>query len=349
LPVYIQQIATALPTHRYDAEQITRFLITSAQTEEAARKVKLVARKSGIQSRYSVLNDFNFPNERALFNGHNPKVEERMRTYQREALPLTMQAIRKLEGLRPAEITHVITVSCTGLSAPGLELQIAQELELDQNCARHAVNFIGCHGAFHALKMARQMALADSQARILIVSVELCSLHFQPSEDDDSILANALFGDGAAACIVSSENPTGIAIQMDGFSQRFFPNDSQLMAWNIHSDGFLLKLSSYVPKVLELGIADIFEHEGRPDSSTSWAVHPGGKNILEAVETGLKLDKGSLDASRQVLEEVGNLSSATILFVLKKLMESAVSDRNLQALGFGPGITIEHLYGKIRV
>lgn len=348
MPVFLNEISTALPSHRYDAEEITRFLISSADNEAASRKVSIVARKSGIKSRYSVLDDFRLPTDRRLFNGHNPKVEERMHIYQQEALPLAMRALEQLRHLETEKITHVITVSCTGMSAPGIELQIAHRLNLDQECAKHAVNFVGCHGAFHALKMARQMVLADSKSHVLIVSVELCSLHFQPSEDDDSILANALFGDGAAAVLLSSEPLGNKNIELDGFTQRYFPEQEQLMAWNIHSDGFLLKLSSYVPRVLEAGIHQLFDADFKDNEQTAWAVHPGGKNILDAVEKGLHLSSEKLDSSRKVLSQVGNLSSATILFVLEEILAQTQQDRPINALGFGPGITIEHFHGTIR-
>ena len=308
--------------------------------------MNIVARKSGIIHRYSVLEDFQPSDRRSLFNGHNPKVEERMQVYQREALPLAMKAIEQLRLPNIETITHLISVSCTGLSAPGLELQIAQELGLEQHCARHAVNFIGCHGAFHALKMAQQMVAAKPQSRVLIVSVELCSLHFQPSDDDDSILANALFGDGAAACLVSSQN-TRPSIELEQFSQFFFPEEDRHMAWNVHSEGFLLRLSSYVPSVIEKAIPSLFSGNSEIDPEGLWAVHPGGKNILEAVEHALELPGEKLEASRKTLREVGNLSSATVLFVLKELLENSTGSKPVNALGFGPGITIEHFSGKL--
>lgn len=321
------------------------FLQESAKTDVAARKMGAVLRASGINQRYSVLDDFFENSSNSLFNGHNPKVEERMAAYQNHALPLALQAINQLD-FNPDHITHLITVSCTGMMAPGIEVQLAQKLDLPQSCARHAINFVGCHGAFHALKLADQFVHANRKAKVLIVAVELCSLHFQPSDSDDSILANALFGDGAAACIVSGEKTSGSNILLDQFSQHLFPSSSDMMAWNIHSDGFLLKLSSYVPDILNDGLNEVFTEKDTNDSDL-WAIHPGGKNILEAVAKSQNLDFDQMRPSETVLSEVGNLSSATILFVLKELLRNATHGQNLNALGFGPGLTVERFKGKI--
>jgi predicted naringenin-chalcone synthase len=316
--------------------EIVAFLSTHAENQTAARKAKVVAQKSGIDARYSVLKDFHPDAEPELFQGPIPLVEKRMEVYQREALPLAIKAINGLQ-YDPSTITHIITVSCTGMTAPGLELQLAQALKLPPSSTKLAVNFVGCHGAFHALKMAHALLSQNENNRILVVSVELCSLHYQPSSNDDTILANVLFGDGAAACLLGTEQ-TSNAIELNSFDQTLLPDEDGLMAWNIHSNGFLLRLSSYVPKAIEEGMGHVkLLTQGIP---THWAVHPGGKNIIEAVAQQLELDDIDLDASYQVLREVGNLSSATILFVLKRLLDSDKTGP-LMALGFGPGLSIE--------
>ena len=342
MAAYIQKIATALPNHRYGMQEIVSFLTEHAVTSNAKRKAKIVVQKSGIEHRFSVLGDFRHSASPALFNGHVPLVEQRMRIYQQEALPLAMQAIEKLD-LDAKRITHIITVSCTGMTAPGLELQLAKALGLNHNAAKHAVNFVGCHGAFHALKMANAFLSQDSNHKVLVVSVELCSLHYQPSNDDDSILANVLFGDGAAACLLGTTRCKH-SIEMKDFEQQIIPDDDGLMAWNIHSNGFLLKLSSYVPKAIEAGLNGILDNSSQ--KATHWAVHPGGKNILEAVRHQLHLGQEDLHDSFDVLRQVGNLSSATILFVLQRMLERKKVGA-LTALGFGPGLSLEIMHAEL--
>lgn len=343
MPVHIQQIATALPPNRFEMDEVVAFLSSHATDNLAARKVKVLAQKSGIITRYAVIEDFREGAQKTLYKSAQPAVEDRMSVYQNHALPLALKAVHQLE-FNPSSITHVITVSCTGMSAPGLELELAESLKLNRNCVKHAVNFIGCHGVFHALKIANSYAISEPEAKVLIVSVELCSLHYQPTDDDDSILSNVLFGDGAAACIVSSATPKGRAIKLDKFEQLHLPDNSSLMAWNISSNGFLLKLSSYVPKAISHGIPALFnEKERLPEL---WAVHPGGKSILEALRGALSLSEESLQTSEETLSEVGNLSSATILFVLEKHLKSSRKG-SLLALGFGPGLTIEKLHAQL--
>lgn len=342
MAAYIQKIATALPQHRYGMQEIVSFLTENAATSNAKRKARIVAQKSGIEHRFSVLEDFRTASNPALFNGHVPLVEQRMRVYQDQALPLAMKAIEKLD-VDPKRITHIITVSCTGMTAPGLELQLAKALGLNHNAAKHAVNFVGCHGAFHGLKMANAFLAQDARHSVLLVSVELCSLHYQPSNDDDSILANVLFGDGAAACLLGTTRSKR-SIEMKGFEQQIIPDDDGLMAWNIHSSGFLLKLSSYVPKAIETGINRLLDPKS--SKASHWAVHPGGKNILEAVMHQLQLSQEALHDSFEVLRQVGNLSSATILFVLQRMLESDKVGA-LTALGFGPGLSLEIMHAEL--
>ncbi|MEX2596437.1 MAG: type III polyketide synthase [Salibacteraceae bacterium] len=344
VPVYINNIATANPDHKYDLEEIATFLKQSAINETAKRKVNIIAKKSGINHRYSVIDDFRLPQNPVLFNGVSPLVEKRMRVYQLHAMPLALKALKKLK-FQADEITHIITVSCTGMSSPGLELQLTKALDLNPDCTKLAVNFIGCHGVFHALKHAKSFVDQDRSAKVLIVSVELCSIHYQPSDDDDSILANVLFGDGSAACIVSGEPTMGSVLRIDGFKQHYLPDQSEMMAWNIHSSGFLLKLSAYVPKAIFQGIGFLFNLN--EENAKTWAIHPGGKNIIDAVEKGLKLNDEQTLASRETLAEVGNLSSASILFVLHKLMQQNRKEETLCALGFGPGLTIEKMNGEL--
>lgn len=348
MPVYINHIATALPDHKYQVDEISSFLAKTAKNSISGRKAKIVAAKSGIKTRHSVLTDFRAGAPKALFVTAIPTVEARLDQYNMHALPLALKAIDQFNEFDPSAITHIITVSCTGMSAPGLELRLTEALKLRSSCAKHAVNFIGCHGVFHALKIAKSIIEADPFAEALIVSVELCSLHFQPTDDDNSILANVLFGDGAAAALVSGSKKNKRSIELIDFQQEFIPSNYKMMAWNIHSSGFLLNLSSYVPQAIEQGVSSLFNNSFRSDNDL-WAIHPGGKNILDAVESALKLTPQQMKASRYVLRDNGNMSSAAILFVLKKLLYESENSAPLFSLGFGPSLTIEKLTGKIHV
>lgn len=273
-----------------------------------------------------------------------------MKIFAKHAPALALEAISDClsqSKVKKREITHLITVSCTGMSAPGLEISLSTALGLPDDVVKLAVNFMGCYGVFHALKMARYIIGADPTAKVLIASVELCSIHFQACHDDDNLLANALFGDGSAACMVTNK---GGLLELDRFYQKTIPDRAADMAWEIDSKGFLLKLSSYVPKAVGAGITEAFQHlPGLSEirfKDPVYAIHPGGKNILAAVASALAVPVCSLAASYAALAEHGNLSSATILFVLKKLSETG-KGRPLFAAGFGPGLTMEMFTGKI--
>ena len=349
MPVYINQITTAVPSHKYLAEEISLFLANTAVNPTAQRKARIVSSKSGIESRYSVLEDFRNNSDKTLFKTPVPSIESRLEQYNFHSLPLALDAINQLDGFRASDITHILTVSCTGMSAPGLELWLSRALKLNSTCAKHAINFIGCHGAFHAMKIAHSIIKADSNSNVLIVSVELCSLHFQPSDDDDSILANVLFGDGAAAMLLSAKNNTDKpTIELIDFEQQFIPSDNSMMAWNIDSKGFLLRLSSYVPQAIKEGVLSLYQ-TSKPSDKDLWAIHPGGKNILDSVESALDLSEAQMNPSRHVLKHYGNMSSATIVFVLKEILGQAKETSILHSLGFGPGLTIEKLKAKIHV
>ncbi len=348
MPVFINQITTALPDNTYRVEEISEFLAKTAKNISSGRKAKIVASKSGIETRHSVLADFKTDAAKELFNTPIPSIEDRLQQFQKHALPLALRAIGTFKHFDPAAITHIITVSCTGMSAPGLELRLSEKLKLRSSCVKHAINFIGCHGVFHAMKFAKSFVEADENAHVLIVSVELCSLHFQPSDDNDSILANVLFSDGAAAALISGSKKDDRSIELHQFEQEFIPSDDKMMAWNIHSKGFLLKLSSYVPQAIEHEVSTLFKNVKQGDADL-WAIHPGGKSILNAIENSLQLTESQMTPSRSTLQYHGNMSSATIMFVLKKLLDETLVSAPLYGLGFGPGLTIEKMTATLHV
>jgi predicted naringenin-chalcone synthase len=280
-----------------------------------------------------------------------------MRRYQPAALDLAHRAsLLALEdaGIEASAITHLITVSCTGFGAPGFDLALIASLPLAMDVARTHVGFMGCHGAFNGLRVARAFVEADPTACVLLCAVELCSLHLQEGWNPDHIVANALFADGAGAVVAvgteGGEDP-GISasgkggLQLVASSSTVLPGTEDLMGWFIEDHGFSMVLSSQVPNRIAAHLRPWLDHwlagQGLalPEVET-WAVHPGGPRILAAVLESAGLQPAQIDLSTEVLSQFGNMSSATILFILERLRTTAGQGPCL-ALGFGPGLTVE--------
>lgn len=347
-------IGTANPAHCHQQNDIMRFMLDANNPDEKNRKLlPILYHRSGIETRYSVFSDFSLARGQWDFFGDNytmPSLEKRMALYNQEAVKLSVSAIENcLETAKNAtdiqEITHLITVTCTGLSAPGLDIQLVQALNLSPNIVRTSVNFMGCYAALHALKIADAFCRADSSAKVLVVCTELCTLHFQKSNDVDAILSSTLFADGSAACLISGEKDAK-GLEIKQFYSQIALSGQADMAWQLSSTGFLMTLSSHVPKLIKQEIKNLLENSLQKlglntENITDWAIHPGGKNILEAVATSLELASDALTESYEVLRNYGNMSSPTILFVLKKMLEDTAKKGNIFAIAFGPGITME--------
>lgn len=328
-----------------------------------SRKLSFLYHHSGIQTRYSVLADFSLPPEQWSFlpaNGQDAllPVDERMAVYKREALPLSLQAIENcIKGLLPVtELTHLITVSCTGMSAPGLDLEIIEALQLSPGIFRTSVNFMGCYAAIHALKLGKMICDTDAQAKVLIVSTELCTLHFQQHYTPDNAASGLLFADGSAAVLMGNIKSRRRAIALEGFCANVTFKGKQDMAWGISSKGFLMRLSSYVPYLIEEDISELVQEalqksNVRREEVRYWCVHPGGRKILDTIEQQLQLDKDALQYARHVLQRYGNMSSPTILFVLKEMMDH-IQEGPLPArifgVAFGPGLTMETFIAAVK-
>jgi predicted naringenin-chalcone synthase len=348
----ITAIGTATPTYRHRQEAIMQFMLDANNLDGKNRKlIPIIYRRSGIETRYSVLPDFSLERNQSSFfknSSHTPSLEERMTLYNEQAIELSIKAITDcLQNTDIQSITHFITVTCTGLSAPGLDILLMQKLGFSPNIVRTSVNFMGCYAALHALKIADAFCRADASAKVLIVCTELCTIHFQKSNDVDAILSSTLFADGSAACLVSSENDTK-GLEIKQFYSKVALGGQGDMAWQLSSNGFLMTLSSHVPKLIKEEIKHLLECSLAQlnltaESITNWAVHPGGKNILEAVEQSLDLERTDLAKSYEILKNYGNMSSATILFVLKAIMQDTQKQGNIFAVAFGPGITMESL------
>jgi predicted naringenin-chalcone synthase len=354
----IISIGTALPEYRHRQQDILQFMLSAYQPEaDDRRRISLLYERSGIAQRYSVLPDFTLANGTGEFfpttssSEPFPSLEKRMEVYDQKAPELSIRAIKDcMKGrMEPAEITCLITVSCTGMSAPGLDISIMQQMGLSPAIQRSSVNFMGCYAAIHALKMADNICRADERARVMIVCTELCTLHFQKDCEMDSIASGLLFADGSAAVLVTGDAYFGKGLHISSFYSEVALQGKKDMAWHLSGRGFLMRLSAYIPQLLQAGITPLLEkalHAGSHDreSITQWAIHPGGKKILETIGAELQLEKDDLHSSYEVLRDHGNMSSPTILFVLKNIMERLGGrGEKIFAAAFGPGLTMETL------
>ena len=357
----IAGIGTAVPEHRISQGDAARqALAMYPDGPDRKRLVSTLYRRAGVRYRHSVLlgpadggetdrQPFYPParHERDL----GPTTRQRMERYGVEAPPLAARAAgRALEdaGTAPGEITHLVTASCTGFAAPGVDMALVEALGLCPSVARTHVGFMGCHGAFNALRTGAAFADADPGARVLVCAVELCTLHQQYGWSPDNVVANALFGDGAAAVVgwrASAGGNGQTELRMLAAGSRRLDGCSDFMTWRIGDHGFSMTLSNQVPDVLRERLpewlAGWLRDEGRGlDEVGAWAVHPGGPRILSACAEALGLEKTDLAPSRTVLEEFGNMSSPTILFIVDELRRRQTRLPWI-ALGFGPGLAIE--------
>jgi predicted naringenin-chalcone synthase len=351
----IISIGTAVPAYCHRQADILHFMQgVYAATEVERRKMRFLYQQSGIDQRYSVIPDYSrepadwrfYPQTEGL--EPFPTLEQRMAVYNRQAPLLSVDAVRRClnHTYPPRSITHLITVSCTGMSAPGLDLQLAELMDFNKDIFRTSVNFMGCYAAIHGLKLAHALCAATPDARVLVVCTELCTLHFQREATMDNLTSSLLFGDGAAAALITGDGAAGEGLVIDGFYSEIVPKGKRDMAWELSSTGFLMTLSGYIPDLIEEDFQALLQRglqqQGLElDEVSHWCIHPGGKRILEAVQKSLSLAPDALQASFEVLREYGNLSSATILFVLERMMQARPKMQKLAGAAFGPGLTVE--------
>ena len=353
----IISIATALPKYKYAQMELFQFADkVHCDSETDTRKLRFLYKHSGIDTRYSVLPDFLQQNIDRTFFGTKedlepmPGIERRMECYQQNAIALSVEAITNCikEKISPQDITHLITVSCTGMSAPGLDLQIMEAMNLPPEIQRTSVNFMGCYAAIHGLKMADAFCKADVNAKVIVVCTELCTLHFQKENTIDNLTASLLFADGSAAILMQNESAEK-GIILNSFFSKVALKGKDEMAWAISSKGFLMTLSGYVPDLLkedfeELVNAALQKNELSKEDITHWCIHPGGKKILEVIAQCMQLPAEALKDSYEVLKDYGNMSSATILFVMQKMFDE-LNEHPKEAIifgaAFGPGLTME--------
>ena len=353
----ILSIGTAVPAHQHRQENILPFMQRIYGLEkDTGRKLRALYQQSGIDTRYSVIPDYSRPIQQWQFYPPTenlepfPSLEWRMQWYREHAAALSLQAIHRcLEGHGYAsQITHLITVSCTGMSAPGLDLELAAALGLPSTVFRTSLNFMGCYAAVHALKLAHALTAGDPHARVLIVCTELCTLHFQQEPTLDNMLSSLLFSDGAAAVLVTADSPGNRGLRLRDFYSEIVPEGKKEMTWNISSTGFQMTLTNYVTDLILMDFAALVGNAlGKSgiekDRISHWCIHPGGKRILDAIGKSLSFSNGDLDTSYTILQEYGNMSSPTILFVLERIMEGLDYNQSNCIFGaaFGPGLTME--------
>ncbi len=375
----IEGIGTAAPRGMATQEQFAASAeLFGPRTDEERRQMRAIYRLTRVKTRHSTVIDGvdaggaptqSFFPPRRDDQDKGPSTAERMTLYERAAAPLALEAARSAmaeAGRRASEITHLITVSCTGFVAPGFDVQMIREIGLSSSTPRAHLGFMGCHGVFHALRAARAFADATPGARVLVSAVELCSIHFQYGWSPDSVVANALFADGAAAAVVSAANghaadgpAAGGTDSSDGAGPAtderpweltmsgaaLLEHSSEEMTWRIGDHGFQMTLSSRVPGLIQKSLRPWLDSwlgsRGLSvEQIATWAVHPGGPRILESCAEATASSKQEYAASHEVLAEYGNMSSPTILFILDRLRRRR-APRPCVALGFGPGLSVE--------
>lgn len=338
---YLNHVAGTVPDH--DVHPL--FIDWAESRIEDPRLKKLfrrMAERSGIQHRWSVLDAEADGGRPALYRGESPPTSRRMEIYAEEAPRLALEAIGRLaERVRLDGVTHLVVASCTGFVAPGIDQVIARSLGMP-DVERVLVGFMGCYAAVSALRVAHHIVRSDPGARVLAVTVELSSLHLQETQSLESLLAMLQFSDGAAAALVTAD-PGGF--EMHHPFSLALPETGELIQWKIGDTGFEMTLSGEVPARItaalnEPAVRERLLNGWTSDEVDSWAVHAGGRSILDAVEKGLELPQGALFASRDVLARYGNMSSSTLMFVLAELLAWPSARKGI-AMAFGPGLAVE--------
>jgi predicted naringenin-chalcone synthase len=367
MTVTLRSLETAVPPTVLVQPQVRDvFAAQPGLTRLGVRLVNTCFDSSAIDIRYTALEELTLNQDTdspVFYDGRTgqllrPSTKVRNEIFAVEATKLFIEAARKAleacQGITAADVTHVITVSCTGFYNPGPDYKVVRALGLDPAVQRYHLGFMGCYAAFPALRAAKAFCEADPDAVVLVVSAELCSLHVRSSNNPDTIMGSSLFADGAAAAIVSArELPTeGPCIRLDHFETVLTPVGEESMAWNIGDEGFEMVLGTYVPHIIDEHIVGALEPLLARDPTVyglpyrdirHWAIHPGGRSILDKVEAKLELTEEQLVPARETLRNYGNMSSATVMFVLKHILEQPFDgdEERICSMAFGPGLTVE--------
>jgi predicted naringenin-chalcone synthase len=346
----IAGLGSALPENRFSTERYIehakRFSCTNPRQEKVLEELY---RRTAIAQRGSICTEEAFPSAQTE-QDHGPTTGHRMQYYAGGIGALAKRACDEAfakSAISREEITHIVTVSCTGFYAPGFDIELIHSLPLKASTKRTHVGFMGCHGGMNGLRVAQAYAQADPSARILLCTAEACSLHFQYGWGPDKLVANSLFADGAAAAIIRGDAERDFqneCIIVDTASY-IIPESTDQMLWRIGDNGFEMHLAATVPALIEEWLPNFLEewlaqHDLRVADIAGWAVHPGGPKILDSVQQCLHLSLEALAPSREILATCGNMSSPTVFFILQNLQRRNVKGHCV-VLGFGPGLTVE--------
>lgn len=350
----ILSIGTARPEGRLSQEQAAEAAAwLMGASEKKARALRQLYAHAGVEQRRTVVADANgqqtFYTQADLAHPAGPSTASRLEAYQLHAPDLAAQSCRRAiesSGVLADSITHLVTVSCTGMASPGVDHSLIPALGLSETVQRTNIGFMGCHGGINGLRVADAMAQMSDRNRVLLCCVELCTLHFQYLPEGGAATANALFADGAAACVLASD---GSSSQVAGFSGKLFPGTNGDMSWIVGDAGFEMSLAARVPGALRAGVRPwiepwLREHDLGVDDVSHWAIHPGGPRIVESVVDGLELPAQIGDEARhrslELLRDSGNMSSPTVLMLLKSLLDRGLHGP-VVAMAFGPGLAGE--------
>ena len=345
IKAFTNQISTATPPHDVH-DKFVSYAPRLLGDDRAQKLFHKMAQRADIEHRYSFLepngSDGKLDTGGFYQTDQFPDTAARMAFYKAHAFGLACQAIDPLNINET--ITHIITTTCTGFYAPGIDLQIIDHYGLKGSTERTAIGFMGCYAAMNALKLARHIVRSDENARVLIVNLELCTLHLQKPITLEELLSFMIFADGCAASIVSADE-TGL--ELESFKTTLIPDTQNQITWDIGGMGFDMILSGKVPQIIASSLPDALPdifNGGDKENISHWAIHPGGRTILDAVEKGAALAPDALNVSRDILRNYGNMSSATVMFVLEAMMRKNVNQGC--AMAFGPGVAVESMMFK---
>jgi predicted naringenin-chalcone synthase len=351
----IQSLATAVPPHELPQVEALRIAQQICCATESQRQlIKVLYRRAGVETRYSAvpcqraLQWFQDPSQAGRATG--PTTAERMELYRQHAGPLALCAARGSLAVASdvaGRLRHLVTVSCTGFQAPSIDLELISGLGLRPTTERTHVGFMGCHGAINGLRVAKAVAQSQPAAAVLLCAVELCTLHYHYPWDPEMLVGNAIFGDGAAALVgvAATENTDPALWRVVATGSCLLPDSRDAMSWDIGDHGYSMRLSSRVPDLigqhLRPWLAAWLDEAGVALADiASWGIHPGGPRILTAASEALELPQTATAMSRDILRRYGNMSSPTVLFILKQLIEQQ-APRPCVLLAFGPGLVAE--------
>lgn len=354
-------LGTASPSYKIRQEDAAQFAVAMGVSRRHQKALLPLYRQSGVDQRYSVLlhsetggyadrQDFYQASDEASLGG--PTTSERMSAYQRYASELSMRAAGgavRQAGIEVDQYTHLVTVSCSGFAAPGVDIDLVERLHLPRGIQRTHVGFMGCHGALNGIRVVKAICQSDPNAVVLMCAVELCSLHQQYTDNAQQLVANSLFSDGASALVCAgaehAQKGARIGRIVDSGSY-IIPDTSEMMSWKIGNHGFEMGLSPRVPDIITECLPDWMEswlnqHHLSCEEIDDWVIHPGGPRIVTACAEALQLSEQQVAPSFEILREYGNMSSATVLFVLQRFLARNSSRRRRVLLAFGPGLCIE--------